>query len=193
MTQWTPADQAFEYVLAIELVEDVARRKLHERIQKGEIPGRASKLTFAGKDQVDVIVPSNFWNTGGQNASVVIDFATRSAVRKYYSFFQRANTPIVPESISYAYGLEFSTRHLQECFPQGLQRPQRPPGTGLAAKDKPLVARMQKLISENAISPTAAAWEVVGADGKGASGGGTPDSKVTRLVNRLKATPTNRE
>jgi hypothetical protein len=62
----------------------------------------------------------------------------------------------------------------------------RPAGRSYAKADAPLVIRMQELIaSGHFASPSAAAWEVIGRDGKGAIGKGTPDSKVIRLVRRL--------
>jgi hypothetical protein len=58
-------------------------------------------------------------------------------------------------------------------------RPGRPTETGYAEQDSALVAKITKV--RGARSFTEAAWEVIGRDGAGAPGTGTPESKIKRL------------
>src|SRR4051812_31231625 len=63
----------------------------------------------------------------------------------------------------------------------GQKRPPcRPKGRSLAAADAEIVECMHRLfrLERAATSPTAAAWTIIGRDGSGARGSGTPDSKV---------------
>lgn len=62
------------------------------------------------------------------------------------------------------------------------REPRRPKGTGFKNHDAPLLAQMARLYPGKCSSPTEAAWKVVGRDGSGAKGSGTPNSKVDRLV-----------
>jgi hypothetical protein len=61
----------------------------------------------------------------------------------------------------------------------------RPIGTGYEISDAPIVNQM-KMLAAKGKSPTAAAWSIIGRDGKGAEGNGRPESKVARLVARAK-------
>jgi len=68
----------------------------------------------------------------------------------------------------------------------------RPIGTSYQELDKPLVKQMHELQrTGRAKSPTDAAWKVIGRDGQGAEGIGTPESKITRLVRLAKRTENN--
>lgn len=61
--------------------------------------------------------------------------------------------------------------------------PSRPKGRSYEAIDAPLVEQMRQMIVDCVHpSPTAAAWAIVGRDGKGAYGNSTALSKVDRLV-----------
>ncbi len=63
----------------------------------------------------------------------------------------------------------------------------RPSGTGFEALDARLINKMKDMLdSTEEASATAAAKKVIGADGKGAQGNGTLESKVSRLVRRYK-------
>jgi hypothetical protein len=67
-----------------------------------------------------------------------------------------------------------------------LPRPHRPAGTGLHQADEPFVLRIISLMANNeGMSSSGAALRVVG-DGSGVPGAGTPESKVSRLVRRIK-------
>jgi hypothetical protein len=61
----------------------------------------------------------------------------------------------------------------------------RPPDTSMAKADAAHLESMSKLVKEG-MTPTAAAEKIVGKDGSGAYGSGTPQSKVHRLVRRYK-------
>lgn len=79
-----------------------------------------------------------------------------------------------------------SGQDLLDALPQ--PKNHRPAGTGLQAADADLIKQMHKLLSNKiASSPTQAAWTVAKRDGSGASGSGSPESKVSRLVGRYKA------
>ena len=65
--------------------------------------------------------------------------------------------------------------------------PSRPRGRGLQAADTGIVKEMNRWFKAGeANSPTDAAWKIIGLRGDGAQGGGTPQSKVDRLVRRHK-------
>lgn len=64
----------------------------------------------------------------------------------------------------------------------------RPKGTSLAKADTALAESMNTMVAAgDAPSPTAAAWSLIGRNGSGANGTGTPDAKVKRLVGVAKA------
>jgi hypothetical protein len=67
--------------------------------------------------------------------------------------------------------------------PIPVPRSGRPPGTGYADGDEVLIDKMQVLVKDRvAKSFNEAAWLVIGRDGTGAAGYGTPESKVKRLL-----------
>jgi hypothetical protein len=65
----------------------------------------------------------------------------------------------------------------------------RPKGTGYAIKDEPLVVKMLEMRDDGrAKSLTEAAKMVIGRNGSGALGIGSPEAKISRLVKRATAT-----
>lgn len=75
-----------------------------------------------------------------------------------------------------------------EHAPPAGRRAGRTKGTTYAAYDAPAIAEMRRLrAAGEAASLTDAARIVVGRDGAGARGNGTPEAKIKRLVKRAKA------
>jgi hypothetical protein len=108
MSDWMPADQAYNHVLAIEIVPDTTRKKLTDQIKRGELPAR---------DHTGSVVPASFWNTGGQNAGIEFDFAKGTATRKDYPISGPANAIWEPNNVQTVKGLEFSAKHLFTAWP----------------------------------------------------------------------------
>jgi len=76
----------------------------------------------------------------------------------------------------------WTDRPSTEPRPRGRTR-----GTGYQAQDKLIAKRMIEMVGRlEAKSPTEAAWSIVGTDGNGAIGIGSPESKVERLVRAAK-------
>jgi hypothetical protein len=73
-----------------------------------------------------------------------------------------------------------------------IQQHGRPKGTGFAKMDGAVVSAMLKSSDENGCSLTDAAWRIIGRDGSGAAGAGTPEAKVKRLVARANAIRNNK-
>jgi hypothetical protein len=92
--------------------------------------------------------------------------------------------------------LEKNTEHRGTAGRSATRRNKgRPTGTGYQKQDEVLVKQMRERVANGKCnSPTTAAWEVIGRDGRGAEGIGTPESKVRRLVELAgKQTENNRE
>jgi hypothetical protein len=101
--------------------------------------------------------------------------------REYDPAFQEPD----PEWVS-APDLERWLDELTGLQKNPVERPHRPKGTNLANADAAFIERMREMIVAQSLpSPTAAAKSVVG-DGSAVMGGGTPESKVRRLVDRYK-------
>ena len=85
-----------------------------------------------------------------------------------------------------AYGIELRLKDLEKWISSQKPKPSRPPNRSFEKADAPLVEKMHALIENGqASSPTEAARRVIAEHGL--KGGGTEDSKVTRLVRRYKA------
>jgi hypothetical protein len=70
---------------------------------------------------------------------------------------------------------------------EGRRKPCRPRDTGYQKADAPFVDEMARLLRKmQASNPTDAAWQVIKRGGSRVPGGGTDDSKVSRLVKRFK-------
>jgi hypothetical protein len=109
MTDWIPAGQVYNHVLAIEIVPDTTRKKLTDQIQRGELPA---------KDDTGSVVPASFWMTRGHNAGIEFDFAKGTATRRDYPISGPANTEWAPLSVRTLKGLQFSARHLFAAWPE---------------------------------------------------------------------------
>jgi hypothetical protein len=125
------------------------------------------------------------WETGYKRhyyASDMSEEERRAWDASAASIFRGEPTTTYPHGPAKAYSYGSEPRLLVVKKAKG-----RPKGTGLEAADESVITKILKLIAEKRISDTAATWEVIGRDGAGALGSGSPESKVKRLVDRLKA------
>jgi hypothetical protein len=118
---WLSADETLQHVLSHELVPDVARTKLEDRLWRGEIPARAALLRYGGTEASDTVIPFDFWN--GQWRDIRIDYAGNAATSRAFSPALRpaaSGGGMVADFITNdsAAGLAFSQRHLYLIWPE---------------------------------------------------------------------------
>jgi hypothetical protein len=177
--QWIKANLALDQVVAIELNPNVAQTKLIEAIKGGTMPAKALA------DGEERFLSADLFR--GRHGWLKVDWAT-GAGRYLEMHFVQGQPPLADWSFT---DLQVGRRHINELWPQSSTdegHTGRPKGTGFSGADASIIEEMYGLIkTHSASSPTAAAWKVIGRDGARASGSGTPESKVRRIVSAYKA------
>src|SRR4051812_38236976 len=137
----------------------------------GEYRDRWKTLQRGGRRRVQL--PPEFWEYPGIPGSEP-DMVSSPKVFPHEGQVVRENDN------HYAFGVHLPRKEVRRIWPTSpspdLKSSRgRPRKTGYADMDEPLMADILRLIeTKECTSPTQAAWKVVGRDGKGAHGNGTP-------------------
>jgi hypothetical protein len=118
---WLSTDEALQHVLAHDLVPDIARSRLENKVRNGEIPAKAALLNFLGAISSDAVIPADFWDRQWRHISV--DFTNGTARSRVFSPALRpaeSGSGMVLDYISddSATGVAFSAQHLFSIWPE---------------------------------------------------------------------------
>ena len=217
VNEWMRLGEALDYVAQVVQSRENAKIQLLAKLQGASLAARCDELrtdngsvfsdnsfaTEAGSSLVmrDCEIPPAAWEGAD------IDWEADSFVRRHLEIDAMPGHPGRDLPGFTASGVRVSSAQLRRLFPlepssradapdaEPARRSGRPPSSGFAEADAPIVEKMRELIeSGNCTSVTQAAWQVIGRDGSGAKGNGSPESKVDRLVKRYgRKTEKNRE
>jgi hypothetical protein len=181
MTQWISAQAAFAHVVSCVMAPDIAEDDLLAAARARKLPARARILQVDQSYTSLTALLMPFWEA----QDVHIDYQDGTGVSTNVTTFPGggfwSEVVLVSE-------IEFSRKHLFQEWPESDKRdkPHRPAGTSMQRADEPFLVQMEAAIEAQGITPSAAAWKIIGKDGRGVPGVAEPESKVRRLVARFK-------
>ncbi|MER8564274.1 hypothetical protein NKH85_04880 [Mesorhizobium sp. M0924] len=184
-------------------VGETAPAEILQKLRWGELTARAERYkvelvrrntqtarnqSYTARDRQMLVLTSDFWRDDAVDfnkglrwdlSAIVFETPGFAALNSQNDFrLAVINVHVISERIEKLWPSPETVR--------AQSTPHRPAGRSLEVADAALVKQMKEMVARGeAPSPTAAAWKLIGKDGKGAQGSGSPESKVQRLVKRM--------